>query len=386
MINKPTQIDAVNVYLEKRKTREYIGRLYREGKKFIFIYSDSYLYKDKSIPLGPDLPLTKQKFSSETLFPTFADRIPSKKNPAYPEYCKMVGINPSEKDPLTLVATLGQKGPSSFIFSPVKTSNLTNEDILNFRKDLNLTVREFSDLFDFSPATINRIEKKAISGKDSLKRLEIYYHFPEIALYEAGKNQSKIHEKKITHVESFLKSKRKENKFIKIEPSQIESEITILIQNGYLFISSAKTLFSHPLQMFSAAVLAHHGIELTMKACWIWEKGEYSKTHNLTYIADQISFLEPNNKIQELITKIDTFYHFRYPMDKKVSNAIQKNLNHLNNINHRTSTNPGEIGTYDWELADELYRYVIQKMPKKLQQLWKKIIDKYKNFRESREL
>ncbi len=208
MLNKPNQIEAVDVYLEKRKTREHVGRLSREGKKFIFTYNDSYLYKDRAIPLGPDLPLTKKKFSSETLFPTFEDRIPSKKNPAYAEYCKMVGINPSEKDSLILVATLGQKGPSSFIFSPAPTSTITNEDILNFRKKLNLTVREFSELFDFAPATINRIENRTISGKDSLKRLEIYFYFPEVALHEVMKNHNKIHSKKIKFVEKYLNSKR----------------------------------------------------------------------------------------------------------------------------------------------------------------------------------
>jgi HipA-like protein len=211
MKNKSNQIEAVDVYLEKRKTRQYVGRLSREGKKFVFTYNESYLYKNKAIALGPELPLTKKKFSSETLFQTFEDRIPSKKNAAYTEYCRMVGIDPTERDPLTLVATLGQKGPSSFIFSPAPTTNLTNKDILNFRKALNLTIREFSDLFDFAPATINRIEKKSITGKDSLKRLEIYYNFPEIALYEAKRNRFKIHEEKINFVEEYLKSKVKKN-------------------------------------------------------------------------------------------------------------------------------------------------------------------------------
>jgi len=207
MLNKQNQIEAVDVYLEKRKAREYVGRLSREDKKFVFTYNDSYLYKNRAIPLGPDLPLIKKKFISETLFPTFEDRIPSKKNPAYQEYCKMVGINPSEKDPLILVATLGQKGPSSFIFSPVSNSGITHNDLLNFRKNLDLTIREFSELFDFAPATINRIEKNAISGKDSLKRLEIYIYFPEVALYEIAKNRNKIHEKKIKYVEKYLRSK-----------------------------------------------------------------------------------------------------------------------------------------------------------------------------------
>jgi HipA-like protein len=209
MPNKPNQVKAVDVYLQKRKAREYVGRLSREGKKFIFIYNDSYLYKNRAIPLGPDLPLTKKEYSSNILFPTFEDRIPSKKNPAYSEYCKMAGIEPSENDPLILVSTIGQKGPSSFVFSPVSTANITNEDILIFRKNLDLTIREFSELFDFAPATINRIENKNISGKDSLKRLEIYIHFPEVALFEADKNRFKINEQKFKFVEKNLKSKFK---------------------------------------------------------------------------------------------------------------------------------------------------------------------------------
>lgn len=208
MLNKQ-KIKAVDVYLQKRKTREYVGRLARENGRFIFTYEDAYLYRDRSISLGPDLPLTQKKFISETLFPSFEDRIPSAKNPAYPEYCEMVGISPTEKDPLTLVATLGQKGPSSFIFCPAPTITITHEEVKHFRKDLQLTVREFSELFDFSPATINRIENKTIQGKDAMKRLELYYYFPTIALYEAMKNRFKIHDKKMRYVEEFLRKKLK---------------------------------------------------------------------------------------------------------------------------------------------------------------------------------
>lgn len=214
MFNKH-KIEAVDVYLEKRKTREYVGRLSREETCFVFIYDDTYLYKHRSIPVGPDLPLTQKKFISESLFPSFEDRIPSNKNPAYQEYCNMVGIDFNEKDPLILVATLGQKGPSSFIFSPAITTSITNEDIIDFRKNLNLSVREFSDIFDFSPTTINRIEKKITSGKDALKRFEIYFYFPEVALYEVNKNRFKINDEKSKYVENFLISKQLKNKKIK---------------------------------------------------------------------------------------------------------------------------------------------------------------------------
>lgn len=215
MPNKQKKIEAVDVYLEKRKSREYVGRLTRESKSFVFMYNDSYLYKERSIPLGPDLPLTKKKFTSSALFASFEDRIPSRKNPAYREYCEMVGIDASEKDQLTLVATLGQKGPSSFIFSPASTTEITSEDIVNFRKNLKLTVREFSELFDFAPATINRIENKIISGKDAMKRLEIYFYFPQIALYEINKNRFKINEDKINFVEKYIYKKATLEKPIK---------------------------------------------------------------------------------------------------------------------------------------------------------------------------
>ncbi len=206
MLTKLQKIDAVDVYLENRKTREYVGQLSRENALFIFTYSDLYLYKSRSIPLGPDLPLTQKKFMSNTLFPSFEDRIPSNKNPAYPEYCNMVGIDPSEHDPLILVATLGQKGPSSFIYTPAPRNTITGSDVAAFRKNLNLTVREFAELFDFSPATISKIEKNAPLGRDVLRRLEIYYYFPEVAIYMVMKNRFKVNDEKISYAERFLSS------------------------------------------------------------------------------------------------------------------------------------------------------------------------------------
>lgn len=195
------EIEAVDVYLQRRKSREYVGRLFRKGESYVYLYDMKYLYRDNSIPIGPDLPLSTKKFVSKKLFLSFEDRIPSRENPAYKEYCEMVGISVSEKNPLVLVATLGQKGPSSFIFAPVfKKKEFSFQDVINFRKKLQLTVREFSELFDFSPATIHKIEKNKTSGKDAMKRLEIYYLFPEVAIYEAKKNKNKINDEKLKHI------------------------------------------------------------------------------------------------------------------------------------------------------------------------------------------
>ena len=64
---------AVDIYLEKRKTRQYVGRLQQEKRKFVFRYDAAYLHIDNPISLGPDLPLNQQKYTSSKLFPSFAD-------------------------------------------------------------------------------------------------------------------------------------------------------------------------------------------------------------------------------------------------------------------------------------------------------------------------
>lgn len=207
-INKKNII-AVDVYLEKRRSRVYVGRLLRDDKKYIFTYDDAYLHKDRAIPLGPDLPLTKQRFTQSSLFETFLDRIPSKKNPAYGEYSRMVGIAPDETDFIVLLATLGHRGPSSFIFTPVFEALETYQDVIDFRRELNLSVREFSQLFDVSTKTIMRIEQNSTLGKEAMKRLSIYCRFPEVALDEVKKNRYKLSEEKAQEVEAILAERLK---------------------------------------------------------------------------------------------------------------------------------------------------------------------------------
>ena len=197
---------AVDVYLERRKTRQYVGRLQKEKRKFIFQYDKSYLKISSPISLGPDLPLQLEKLSSSKLFPSFVDRIPSKKNPAYKEYCQSVGISPSETDPLVLLAKLGQKGPSSFVCVSVREDQFfSSQDLKLFRKNLKLSIREFSDLFDVSSATIYRIENNKTSGKSALKKIAIYYNFPQAALEKIKITGHKINELKRLFIEDFFK-------------------------------------------------------------------------------------------------------------------------------------------------------------------------------------
>ena len=204
-------IIAVDVYLERRKAREYVGQLKTNDQGFVFTYDSQYLYKSNAISMGPDLPLSQKKFTSKNLFMSFEDRLPSKRNPAYSEYCKMVDISESEKDPLVLLSTLGQKGPSSFIFAPVYAPTFIGEDLIKYRKKLCLSVREFSELFDFSYSTINKIEKGKAHSNEILKRVEIYHDFPEVALREIERNHFKVNDSVVSYVRNILSEEIKNN-------------------------------------------------------------------------------------------------------------------------------------------------------------------------------
>ncbi len=206
MLNK--KIIAVDIYLERRKQREHVGQLLKNKSYFIFSYNQQYARKHNSIAIGPDLPLSLESYRSKKLFTSFEDRIPSKKNPAYEKYCDLAGIATTETDLITLVATLGQKGPSSFIFAPVRDDQFTREALINFRKDLDLSIREFADLFNCSPSTVHRIEIGKSEGKDTLKRIGIYYQFPEVALYEVQRIGIKINDKAKSQVINYLKNKK----------------------------------------------------------------------------------------------------------------------------------------------------------------------------------
>lgn len=176
------KIIGVDIFLEKRKTRLHVGVLKRVNGVMMFTYDDHYFTANNIIPLGPEFPLTQKQFESNHLFPSLEDRIPSKQNPAYPEYCQLMGIDPNEQDAFILLSTIGRKGPSSFMFSPIFERKMKPEDLIKFRELLGLTTREFAKVFEFSQPSLNALERGRTSGKDILKRLEILLNFPDVAL------------------------------------------------------------------------------------------------------------------------------------------------------------------------------------------------------------
>lgn len=204
------KITGVNIFLEKRKTRLHVGILKRAEGKLVFTYDEHYFKAKNVIPLGPEFPLTQKKFLSEKLFPSLEDRIPSPRNPAYPEYCLAMGIDPNESDPLILLSHIGRKGPSSFIFYPLFERKITAENLIQFRELLGLTTREFAAVFEFSQTSLNSFERNRILGNEIIKRLEIILNFPAVALdFLLINGGSLVHEKwsKATNILLELKDK-----------------------------------------------------------------------------------------------------------------------------------------------------------------------------------
>lgn len=199
------KIIGVLVFLEKKSHRLYVGLLKKIGPKFHFEYDINYLQRRDVISLGPEMPLTRRVFESNTLFVPFADRIPLKENPAYADYCKLMGISINEADPLILLSTIAHRGPSSFIFEPLYEEEFSGDDLLAFRNSLGLTVREFAACFEFSTAAITRIERKQSPGSEVLKRVEIYARFPEVALNQIQSQGGILHSNKRKRAESYLR-------------------------------------------------------------------------------------------------------------------------------------------------------------------------------------
>ena len=201
-------IFSVLVYLERRKSRMFVGELIydKKEKSYVFQYDNKYL-NVKLIPLGPELPLSRKKFVSKKLFESFVDRLPSRDNPAYGDYCASEGIDIDETDPLILLTTIGKRGPSSFVFEGKYIKTFSAEDVKSFREELHLTAKEFALGFSITEKTLIAIEGGQSKGRDVMKRLELYIRFPAVALFEFRRNCAQIHRDKRRLVEQVLSQK-----------------------------------------------------------------------------------------------------------------------------------------------------------------------------------
>lgn len=201
------KIEGVQVVLEKRASNQLVGVLTMNEQGFHFEYNNDYLASLKAIPLGPEMPLTRRVYQSKQLFRPFLDRIPSRENPAFSEYCKSTGISTDEDNPLILLSTIASRGPSSFLFKPLYCENFNGSDLKCFRNNLGLSVREFAMCFDFSQAGITRVETGKTDGREILKRVEVYALYSGVALDQLRRRASCLHRRKLEFAKNWLQKR-----------------------------------------------------------------------------------------------------------------------------------------------------------------------------------
>ncbi len=116
-----------------------------------------------------------------------------RENPAYPDYCDSQGISVHEKNLIILLGTIGKRGPSTFIFEKVYETEFCSEEIKKLREKLDITQHDFSEVFDLSLITLQRIESGNSHDFNTLKRIEILLTFPEVALWQLKQTRGRIH-------------------------------------------------------------------------------------------------------------------------------------------------------------------------------------------------
>ncbi len=187
--------NQLNVFAESRKRRILVGSLKWDEPKhqFEFRYEPKYARSKKAIPIGKELDLFKKVTTSKKLFSSFADRIPSSENPAYEDYCYAQGISVDEKNPIVLLVSIGRKGPSTFIFEPIVRNEFTKEDVKKFRDNLSISIQDLALAFDLNWPTLQRLEAGKNVEVGTLRRIQIYFQFPQVALWQLSLTVGKLH-------------------------------------------------------------------------------------------------------------------------------------------------------------------------------------------------
>lgn len=196
---------TVNIFCQLNTSRLLVGTLKQAKGWFVLQYDTTYLENPKALAIGPELPLKRAPFQARELFPSLQDRIPSKQNPAYGDYCQSVGISPEESDQLVLLSTIGQRGPSSFLFREAHDTYFTGTDLALFRKKLGLTVREFAVFLDTNPATITKTEQGDLQSYHLLALCEVLAKVPTALNYQLHKRGQYLHDDKIAQVKKLTR-------------------------------------------------------------------------------------------------------------------------------------------------------------------------------------
>lgn len=198
----------LDVFHESTKRRIFVGRLsYNINKdKYKFVYDKSYMGSRSAIPIGAELDIFEQVHISKKgeLFPSLLDRIPDKDNPAYKDYCEAEGISPEEDNLIILLGTIGKRGPSSFVFEPVYINTFDAEDIKNIRRELGFTQHDLSAALGISIITLQRIESGVSKDINTLRHIQLFFTFTEVAKWQLKQTGGYIHVKALAKLRQFI--------------------------------------------------------------------------------------------------------------------------------------------------------------------------------------
>lgn len=205
----------LQVFSESRKKRAFVGTLIWDNKNnnFEFIYDPKYRTSKSAIPVGKELDLFKKSHSSKgKLFPSFADRIPSRENPAYQDYCRSQGIAVDETNPILLLISIGRRGPSTFVFEPVFKNAFTYEEVKKVRNEIGVSIQSFSIALDLNPPTLQRLESGKKTDLGTLRRIQIYLQFPKVAMWQLEINSGKLHPEIFHKMWSYFEDQKDQSK------------------------------------------------------------------------------------------------------------------------------------------------------------------------------
>lgn len=189
-------VNEIQVFSQTRSKRVLVGKLWRSKGKYFFEYDKSYQKMKNALPLAPEFDLWKSKFSSAKFFPSLEDRIPSKNNPAYPDYCRQWGIHAAEQDKFVLLTTIGKKGPSTFVFEPLREKEFSGDDIRVLRQRLDLIQSEFEKLIGIAHATLVHLENSKSKNDFYLDYLKMLAEVPEALKWLIKERGQYLHDEK----------------------------------------------------------------------------------------------------------------------------------------------------------------------------------------------
>jgi DNA-binding XRE family transcriptional regulator len=198
-MNSYLKIDPnkINIFHELTKRRIYVGYLIYDEKKDVYQlhYDKHYANSKNAIPIGPELDLFQLVHTSKKgqLFSVFLDRIPERSNPAYEDYCRSQNIDIHESNPIVLLGSIGSRGPSSFVFEKTYKAGISINEIIKLRQALQITQHDLAEAFGISKVTLQKIESGESSDVKTIKLLQIYFTFPEVAIWQLHQTGTTIH-------------------------------------------------------------------------------------------------------------------------------------------------------------------------------------------------